>query len=661
MDMVRLPMLRSPLCLFLALCLAGCGCGNGKDGAEDCSNAEDDDGDGYTDCADPQCASQCVEDCTNGEDDDGDGQVDCADASCSAGCEEDCLNGADDNGDLLEDCADPNCASVCDADGDGFLGSQAGGDDCDDGEASAFPGADEIWYDDVDNDCDPATEDDDQDGDGFDGNAAGSGVDCNDANAASYPGAPETCGDRELNDCDGGAATRSDCFGERSLATADWMIDGFEADSASGWSVAGSEDTNFDGSAELMIGATGHASPAVNAGAIYLVEGPGPPPEGYPRDPLPRITNLSTVPCEMEGLGEEDYAGWSVASVGDLDGDGRPNFAMGARYQDLATYDRVGAIYITSDKCSPGPLGQTAFEIQGGNFWELGTSVARGGDVNGDGFDDLLVGAPRAAPPTSTGAALVFTGRINSDSAAADAYLMAYGEEEEARVGEAVSSPGDLDGDGRDDVAIGSPLSRFNGPDSGRVYIVNDVQPGEFSLQDTLYFALGDADDQLGAMIVSASGDITGDGLADLVVGAPGDVYAPGRVYVIDQVFPTVRVAAAIEGAAPYDGFGASGALLPDVDGDGLPDLAIGAPRDDTQGEDAGVVYLFFGTFDGSRSAVDADASLYGEAAFDFAGTSVAAAADQDADGFVDLIVGAPFHDGIAPGSGRSYVVTFGF
>ncbi|MFT4627737.1 MAG: hypothetical protein ACI8PZ_006424 [Myxococcota bacterium] len=232
--------------LVLAL-VVGCGGGGSAKGGADsgvsgsgeiCDNLFDDDDDGLADCADDDCAAECVEVCDDGVDNDRDGLADCADDDCADACPELCDNGVDDDGDGAIDCVDPDCDGLCvescadgrDNDGDGAI-------DCDDDEcfSAACP---EVCGDGLDNDADGALDcedldctdgcpedcgngiDDDgdglldcrddecdstcdSDGDGHDGLAYG-GDDCDDADPEVNPDVPEVCDDGVDQDCAGG-------------------------------------------------------------------------------------------------------------------------------------------------------------------------------------------------------------------------------------------------------------------------------------------------------------------------------------------------------------------------------------------------------------------------------------------------------------------------
>lgn len=634
------------------LLIVALGCGHRE---RECNNGADDDQDGWTDCDDQDCVDVCGESCDNFHDDDGDGLVDCTDPDCSDRCPttptgpEDCSNSADDDGDWLVDCGDDDCDTLCDTDADGWTGLDLGGDDCDDDDANVHPTAVEVPYNTVDDDCDPTTPDDDVDQDGFP-----VATDCDDAAPATFPGAPETCGDAVVNDCDDPTAvpSRTDCYGDRSMATADATLLGTSVDDWTGFVVAGAGDVDNDGDADLILGAYGVGAAA--SGAVYLVHGP-----------ITGDFDLSEATVKWTAESEDDWTGFAIAGGSDLTGDGHEDVVIGARYDD-GTGNSAGATYVAR---AIGSGTVELSEVVGKVFAEAeydssGYAVATVGDVNDDGADDLLIGSPENSRVANAAgmAHLVFGPVVGPVQLSAATYRV-LGERESDKLGCAVGRAGDLDGNGEQDLLVSACYSDRNGQDAGAVF--------QFSTHTEIDRIAGDADgamvgeqpfDQLGTAI--AGGDIDGDGLSDVVVGSPfhdlgaddaGAVYLALGPATVDMNAPDAK----ITGDGIGDHAGTSVAVLGDVDGDGFDDLAIGAPGRDEGGEDAGAAYVLFGPVFGAGSLADADVKLVGATAFDFAGQSVAPAGDFDADGYPDLVVGAPFHDGLAPSSGAAYVFTF--
>ncbi len=629
------------------------GCGPGR---ERCDNERDDDGDGYIDCADQECWASCSEQCGNGVDDDGDGLADCSDPDCSGSCSgsgsggEVCDNGVDDDGDWLTDCMDPDCRIQCDADGDGHDAEAMGGNDCDDSDPTVHPTAEEVVYDGADNDCDPVTPDDDLDGDGV-----GIDADCDDRSSVTYPGAPETCGDQVVNDCGASAdPERESCYGSRSLATADAVLLGTAAEDWTGYSVAGAGDVNLDGFSDLIIGAYGEGSN--RTGAAYMVFGP-----------VSGDFDLSQAAAKFTGESEDDWAGFSVATGGDLTGNGISNMVIGARYDD-ATGHNAGAVYVVRANVSGTvSLDMAASRIvAAGEYDSAGYSVAGVGDVDGDGSDDLLIGALfNVHDSVGGGAVHLVAGPVEREMELSQVAYKVYGEVSGDNLGCAVAAAGDVDGDGLRDLLFGACLDDQTAESAGAAYLFTTHTPSDRPASSADATLLGEAlGDQLGAAL-AGGGDVDGDGLDDIVVAAPyadGAVADVGAAYLVTASTGPLTPDATMLGASTGDAAGTSVAVLGDVNGDGFADVAVGAPGHDGAAEDAGAAYVLFGPLAQSIDlATEAEVRLTGRDAFDFAGQSVGAAGDIDGDGFADLVVGAPFHDGSAPSGGAAYILTFGW
>ncbi|HEY0138376.1 MAG TPA: hypothetical protein VGB85_30030, partial [Nannocystis sp.] len=256
------------------------------------------------------------------------------------------------------------------------------------------------------------------------------------------------------------------------------------------------------------------------------------------------------------------------------------------------------------------------------------------------------------------------------------------GEAELDFAGSAVAGAGDVDGDGLDDIIVGAYGSDINGDTAGRAYVVFgkasetpvDLSAiaaglGGFAIDGELPF------DQAGAAVAGA-GDVNGDGLADVIVGAPlADAQSDdaGRSYVVfGKSSPTaVQLAAvsqgiggfAIDGQQVRDYSGFSVDAAGDVNGDGLDDVILGAYGANPSGDASGRSYVVFGRTDGQLIALNAIANgdggfaLDGENGDDYSGFAVGAGGDADGDGFTDVIVGAFGSDAKGDGAGRSYVV----
>jgi hypothetical protein len=688
------------------------------------SEATDADGDGYdasTDCDDtnPAVHPDASELC-NGIDDDCDGAIDedlvdtwysdsdadgygaaskartgCDPGSGWAADDTDCndsnaqvnpgslelCNGIDDDCDGGIDEPDAEDARVWypDADSDGYGDASAptracspldgqveDSTDCNDELATVHPGATEIVGDGIDQDC---SGDDacyvDADGDGFGTsatvastsldctNAGEAGVpgDCDDASSSVYPGSEELCEDGIDNDCDG--EDRSCRYtGSFDLGSVGFKLIGEEAVNQAGRSVAGAGDVDGDGYDDLLVGAHAGSHGEPEAGAIYLVYGP-----------LTEGLDLSAADAKLVGEEPEDYAGSSLASAGDINADGYDDVLVGAwGHESGEAYLLYGPLV--------GDLDLSAADVKlfSGDLSDYaGKSVASAGDVDDDGLDDVLVGAPGDEDGGYVaGAAYLLYGPPEDGLDLSSADVKLIGEEADDLAGWTVAAAGDVDADGFDDVLVGAEHDDEGGYNAGAAYIVNGPLAGRIDLSSADTKLIGEERYDVASWSVASAADVDMDGYDDVLVGAyenddggstSNDIGAAYLVYgplVGDLDLSAADAKMIGENAGDWAGY--SVASAGDVDNDGFSDLLVGARNNGG----SGAAYLVYGPLTGDLDLSSADAKFTGESSEAFTGCSVASAGDVDADGYADLLIGADGDDDGGTDAGAAYLIPFG-
>ena len=493
-----------------------------------------------------------------------------------------------------------------------------------------------------------------------------------------------------------------------------FILNGINAGDQSGRSVSSAGDVNGDGYDDLIIGANTADPNGINSGETYVVYG------GASAPGTDGVLDLSRLALDgkgftLAGIAAGDQSGISVSSAGDVNGDGYDDLIIGAPGVGSVqgAYNLIpgpGETYVVYGGATGADLvldrstldGSNGFALTGiANGDTLGFSVSSAGDVNGDGYDDLIIGADGAG--SDAGATYVVYGGASApgtdgvlDLSTLDGSngFILTGIDAGDSSGTSVSSAGDVNGDGYDDLIIGAFAADPNEDSSGETYVIygGASAPGTGGVLDlsdldgTNGFTLtGSARNDRVGHSVSSAGDVNGDGYDDLIIGADGAkspdgnlvgeihvVYggasAPGSGGVLDLGALDGSSGFTLTGIDRYDRSGHSVSSAGDVNGDGYDDLIIAAREADPDGDSqAGEIYLVYGgaSAPGTDGVLDLSALdgtngfvLTGIDAGDQSGTSVSSAGDVNGDGYDDLVIGANYADPNGVNlAGETYVI----
>jgi hypothetical protein len=603
------------------------------------------------------------------------------DDDCDANLPTDEIDGDSDGALACADCDDGDSDRVgIDADLDGFDPCDG---DCDEADPHTFPQAPDLPGDGLDQSCD-GIDGTDFDGDGFPANVdpGDASWDCDDEDASlqrldADGDGVDTCG----GDCDDGDGSRYPGAAEDACdgLDADCMLDPDEVDSdGDGWApCAGDCDdadawrSPTDGDGDGRDRCSGLDCDDTDAD-VFWGSFAETSPDGIDHSCDGHDSLLTGAAPRIEGIDAAGGFGGALAS-GDFDGDGTPDLAVGLPGRSRVEVFLGGVGDAVRDLAtSPADAW-----VDGVTDSRLGSALRAVPDLDGDGRDELLVGAPLAdVPQPDTGAAYVFTGsQLAGAVPVGDAAWVIRGVLSGGELGTAVAT-GDFDGDGAADIAIGAPKG-YAAPEtspSGRIYVflapglptpgtswVDSAASAQVSVHGSEFSFAGTA--------LDGDGDWDADGKDDLLIGAPVSS-ALHQWAGVAQVLSGATIAAAagplflatddllsLSGDYPAQYVGDSVAWLPDLDGDGGSELVAATWKGQGLRPGSGRLgVLLSGTpHVDVVSMTDADLVINGVWANDSFGMALAAAGDLDGDGYGDLLVGAPGNNLSAANAGKVY------
>jgi hypothetical protein len=402
------------------------------------------------------------------------------------------------------------------------------------------------------------------------------------------------------------------------------MVESNQTSASLGYSVSGAGDVNGDGYADVIVGAVGYDSGQTDEGAVFVYLGSS--------------SGINTsAACMVESDQQSAMLGASVSGAGDVNGDGFADVIVGGIYYDSGQTDE-GAVFVYHGSASgiDSTYDKRVESNQG--YALLGWSVSGAGDVNGDGFADVIVGAIwYDSGQPNEGAAFVYHGSASGINTTFD--KMVESNQNDASFGISVSGAGDVNGDGFSDIIVGAEDYENGQTTEGAAF----VYLGSASGINTTFDKMVESNQTYASMgnSVSGAGDVNGDGYSDVIVGAENYDFGKGAAFVYLGSASGINTTAAsiIQSNQQSAHLGRSVSGAGDVNGDGFADVIVGADYYDNGQTDEGAAFIYHG----SSSGIDTMYNKMVESNQSYArmGYSVSGAGDVNGDGFADVVVGA--------------------
>jgi hypothetical protein len=445
------------------------------------------------------------------------------------------------------------------------------------------------------------------------------------------------------------------------------LLESNQANVWMGYSVAGAGDVNDDGYADVIVGVPYYDAGQPGEGAAFVFLGRA---NGILNG------NPTTASARLESNQADAQMGWSVAGAGDVNGDGYADVIVGAHLYTAGQFQE-GAAFVFLGSATGVANGNPAtaaarLESNQENVPRMGFSVAGAGDVNNDGYADVIVGAPYfdVTAFNREGAAFVFLGGPggtgNGNPANADARL--NGDQPNTFMGWSVASAGDVNGDHYADVIVGATHYSALEFAEGAAFVFRGSASGIASGSPATASAQLESnqnDAHLGFSVAGA-GDVNNDGYADVIVGAPlydaGQTDEGAAFVFLGGVSGVATTASARlesnQGGAISAQMGNSVAGAGDVNNDGYADVIVGAPGYNAGQAGEGAAFVFLGGASGiaNGSPATASAQLESNQIDAQMGWSVAGAGSVNGDGYADVIVGAYLYNAGQADEGAAFI-----